>query len=773
MKSHQRHEEHGIDLEKLQSVIQRNWIILLVIFLVINAIAYFTIRWTKPLYESESILRLDVKDDRNLLGIPNLTDENENVLAGEIELIRSKNFLSRVLESMDLSVGYYTAGDVLNDEKFRNSPIYASVDVVESHGYDVPIYIQIIDKNNYRASAGSRSDLDDSPVYAFDDLVEFGGVKFRLYLTRTFSESDLDFVHFFIPYSDRALLQFMESNLTVEPAKQVAKTIRISFKDNNPEKAQTMVNAIDTLYLKYTDRQKNQENEQKIQWLDKELEKIENQLSSYENYIEEFTIENRSSDLNEDLKRVLKMMNTLDSQRYELDSRISEMRRLQRTIETEEDRDILAASSMALPPYLQENVVELDELLIRRERLRLTYTESTMAIQRLNDGIANAKEGVLSQISGLIAQLENELVEVNNSKARLEQQFSALPGKSNEFNKNKRFYQLYEEFYLSLLQSKAQFEIARAGTNNDFVILSSANLPTIPISPNKLIIHGIGLVASLIATLLLIGIFYLADNKVNNLKELESATDVSVLGSIPRISSMNQSSLLVDRRPKSSVSEALRSIRTNLQFMIGQNQSPVISITSTVSGEGKTFLAVNLGAILSMTNKRVIILDLDMRRPRIHDAFENDNSEKGMSTVLIDQYDVKDCIRHTRLQNLDYIPSGPNPPNPSELLLSPKLDEMVASLREMYDFIVLDTPPVGVVTDGKILLQKSDLSVYVVRANYSRKTFLSVLNDLHKNPATSNMALVLNNANRSGAEKYGYGYYENRKTSNANVEQTT
>jgi capsular exopolysaccharide synthesis family protein len=197
--------------------------------------------------------------------------------------------------------------------------------------------------------------------------------------------------------------------------------------------------------------------------------------------------------------------------------------------------------------------------------------------------------------------------------------------------------------------------------------------------------------------------------------------------------------------------------------MIGDaSSSPLISITSTISGEGKTFLAVNLGAILAMTNKRVVILDLDMRRPRVHAAFDEENSEKGISTILINKYSISDSIRSTRLDNLFYIPSGPVPPNPSELLLTAGFDQLIEELRASFDLIILDTPPIGVVTDGKIILQKSDLAIYVVRANYSQRSFLKEISALHETH-TTNLGVVLNSANRSGTEKYGYGYYENRK----------
>jgi capsular exopolysaccharide synthesis family protein len=336
-----------------------------------------------------------------------------------------------------------------------------------------------------------------------------------------------------------------------------------------------------------------------------------------------------------------------------------------------------------------------------------------------------------------------------------------MPDKNTKFSKNQRFYKLYEEFYLSMMKSKAEFEIAQAGSTPDFKILSSATLPTIPISPKKTMILGIGLVAGIVLNFFFIGLVYLLNNQITSLQELEKYTKLPVLGVIPLTHSIATSPFHVIENPKSVLSEAVRTLRTNLDFFLAAGNKKVIAISSTISGEGKSFLALNLGGVLALSRKKVALLDLDMRKAKNNLPFEIQDSSKGISTILIQKNTWEDCIVKTSLENFDYLPAGPQPPNPSELLLNGEFLNLLQDMKEHYDYLVLDTPPIGLVTDGIMAMKRSDLSIYVLRANYSDKDFVK---NLHRTIAINkftNVALVLN-AIPASAKSYGYGYYEER-----------
>jgi len=337
-----------------------------------------------------------------------------------------------------------------------------------------------------------------------------------------------------------------------------------------------------------------------------------------------------------------------------------------------------------------------------------------------------------------------------------------MPDKNTQYAKKQRFYKLYEEFYLTMMQSRAEFEISKAGSTPDFKILSTASLPTVPISPQRYMILGIGFVAGVVLSLFFIGILYVANNKITSVLEIESSTSAPVLGTIPLSHHSPVSAFHVIDNPRSSVSESIRSLRTNLDFFTTGGVKKVISVSSTVSGEGKSFLAMNLGAVIAMSHKKVVLLDLDMRKMKASPfAVDNENAGKGISTILIKKHRWQDCLIGTALNMFDYIPSGPHPPNPSELLLNGEFSSLLEELKNSYDFVLIDTPPVGLVTDGVMAMKRSDLSIYVFRANYSKKEFLYNLQRIIAINRLNHVATVLN-ALPAAHKGYGYGYYEDQ-----------
>jgi tyrosine-protein kinase Etk/Wzc len=360
----------------------------------------------------------------------------------------------------------------------------------------------------------------------------------------------------------------------------------------------------------------------------------------------------------------------------------------------------------------------------------------------------------------------NKLQEANQTKLRLEHQFANMPDKSTEFSKNLRFYKLYEQFYLSLMQSKSEFEIAQAGSFADFKILSPATMPSRPLSPNKMMIAGIGFVASLILILFFIGTAYLLNDRITSVAEIEKIDNVPVLGVVPASKHLNGAGLHIIDHPKSMVSESIRTLRTNLDFFGIHKNKKVIAISSTVSGEGKSFVAMNLGGVMAASNKKVILVDLDMRKPKTNLTVTPDDRTKGISTILIQRNSWQECLTKTILDNLDFIPSGPHPPNPSELLMNGNFQTLLEELKTIYDYIILDTPPVGLVTDGIMAMKQSDVSIYIFRANYSKKDFLFNLQRIININKFSNITTLLNALPNTGEQSYGYGYYEDPEKDN-------
>ena len=253
-----------------------------------------------------------------------------------------------------------------------------------------------------------------------------------------------------------------------------------------------------------------------------------------------------------------------------------------------------------------------------------------------------------------------------------------------------------------------ELEITRAGTITRSVELSPASLPKSQIAPQRGLIIGGGFSTGIVLSIVFLLISYLVHNKITSIQELGQLADIPILGAIPKYKSFpgHLSSMVISKDSKSSLSEALRTVRTNLDFIHSDKNSKTISITSTVSGEGKTFIAVNLGAIMALSGRKVCVVDIDMRKPKIHLAFEKALQSEGVSTILSGKASVEDNIQKTSIENLKFIGAGPvSPPNPSELLLQPPFSNMLKLLKSQFDVVILDTPPVGLVTDGQLVMK--------------------------------------------------------------------
>ena len=749
----------GIDLLKLKSITFKSLPFILLIFAISIGVTALTIRYTKQLFESSSVLQIDFKSEAKILGFKSF-DEDINNLAREIEIIKSKLFLSKVAEELKIDFSYFKYGDILYEERYRTSPF--QIDFFNSISYyNRPIDIEIIDESRFELSYSIGPESDFKESFAFGDTVRTREFSLVASLNDKY-DSRIDNKYFFTANTVSNTVKYLDNNLTVEPLDFKAKTITISFKDHNRYKARDIVHAIDTLYLYYTQLQKNQANKQKINFLDEQLDQTEEKLSELEDYFENFTIDNKTNNLDANLSRTIRILEELDSQRYVLEKQILTVNKIHARVMEEEDEDAFDATDISLlSSEIQEDIDQLNLLYQDKEILLNSYNENTFAYQKKAAEIDYLKDRISRYIESQKTSLVNSLAQLKDKREKLEREFVDLPSKRTEYTKTERYYSLYEEFYLSLIKNKAEFELAQAGTVADYLILSPAYTPIDPIAPNKVIYYGVGTVSGFLLSFLFLGIRYLTHNKVTNQAELEKSSSAFVLGSVPFYSLDKNSRFVINRNLKSEISEAFRAIRSNLEFINGPKTKTVISVTSTISGEGKTFITVNLGGIISLLKSRVLLIDLDMRKPRFHEIFSEADLSKGLSTLLIKKHSVDECVQRTSLDNLDYICAGPIPPNPSELILSSAFTELMEELKKQYDVIIIDTPPVGLVTDGIHALKISDIPIYVVRADYSKKAFLKNIDRLIKLSKLSNLSLILNSTKSSEAGKYGYGkgYY--------------
>ncbi|MEM0940230.1 MAG: polysaccharide biosynthesis tyrosine autokinase [Bacteroidota bacterium] len=757
----------SFDLERFWYVFKRSkfWIIGLIFFAI--ASSYLYIRYTKPIYSSNSIVKLDFQSEANVLGVTNVINSQErNELSGEIELIRSHLFLSWIIEQSNLNVSYHIYGRYLTDEQYKTSPFLVSFKILDPIFYDRPVDVKIISTDRFTLSYTIR-DKENLSTHRFGEEIKTPYVNLLIDKTPYLNQDLIGEWFFFTINSEKSLVDYLQQNVQITPENFNARTIKISFSDHKANKARDLVKLIDSLYLIYTQEVKNQAIEQKIQFLNSQIKQTEEKLSEFEDYFEDFTIKNRTTDLGEDLNRTLSHLNKIDSQRFSIKTHLADLEVIKQKVKEQGAIIIDPISGEYLPTPLKNALAQYAELQQERELKLASYNETSYIIKQLTLQIEKTEitlEGLMDSYANILSK---RLDEVDLKRQFFESNLSQLPSMGTQYSKKRRLYDLQADQLLLLQTSKMELEITRAGSVTKNIVLSPASLPSIPIKPQKLLIIMAGCSMGLVLSVVFLSVKYLMHNKIAGLKELERIVEVPILGGVPNYGKkLEHSSLVTIKDLSSSISEALRTIRTNMDFIGGGEPFTLLSITSTVSGEGKTFVAVNLGAIIAMTGKKVAVVDLDMRKPKIHIAFGKENRVEGVSMILARKSTIEKGLVKSSLDRLFFIPSGPTPPNPSELLLQKEFDEFLTNLKEEFDVVILDTPPVGLVTDGRIVMKKSDIQLYIVRADFSKKNFIKVMNDLHSTGQFKNMATILNSIDNTPAYGYGYGhgYYTDEKS---------
>lgn len=761
-----------LDLGKILGILRKSllWIILLNTLTI--SLAWLYLRYTKPVYESSSDLKITVENEKNMQALSSVIGlgvKEEDNLAGELEFMRSEIISNVVIDNLDLDVSYHAKGNILDSELYKKAPFkITSYDLKAKGLFDRKFFVKIINENRFELSYKEGEALIKN-TYSFDKKIKTPFFELEITLLGKFSSDYTYQNYYFIINSPNASKQYIRNNLNVGVANKDAKIISLRFSDFDPLKAQDIVAQIDSVYIVESVKEKNKSNVQQIEYLDSEIAKFEDSLLLYEASMQGFYIQNKSKDTDSKLQKALEVFEKVQPERQKLTRQLVLLNELEGLIIRNEDlRDFIPALALLANEKVASQIESYRQLVEERKKLSLSQIEGkTYRQDAIGLRFESAKENLLLYIQGGRRLLNESIRDINIKVAEAEDALLGHPSRSREFNKISRLYTTYNERFNALLSNKIQIEIAKAGVVPKCIILSPASLPTIPIRPDRLQIYIVGGVAGLFLSLALVALRYLMHNTIISQADLEKIIIAPLLGSIPEYKKekMQHTKLIVGRNSKSSINESLRAIRTNMEFMLPTGKGlydadscTLLSVTSTISGEGKTFVASNLGGIIALSNLKVIILDFDMRKPKLHLAFDAQN-EQGVSSILIGKKTVEECIQKTEINSLDFISSGPTPPNPSELILREDLDLMFDKLRKLYDVVIIDTPPVGLVTDGVLIMKKVDMPIYIARANYSKKLFAKNINRLIRANNFLNLAVILNSVKRSSGGYGGYGNY--------------
>ena len=465
-------------------------------------------------------------------------------------------------------------------------------------------------------------------------------------------------------------------------------------------------------------------------------------------------------DIEEGGKNYKNLLFQYGNSKDEVERKISYLNTLKNYLKSSVDFSKLPAPTVAgiEEQNLNFNVSKLIALSI--ERSELTYSvKGAVYYERIDNEISSVKKVLLENANSYKNALMFDLNLANQKIGKIENEISQLPENKQEWLKLSRKYNLSDNIYNTFLQKRSEASIVKAANLPDIVSIDPAkDVGGGLLGPKTSVNYVLAFFMGLIIPLILVFFIFFISNSVQNIEDISAQTQLPLIGIVGL--KYSESNLSVFERPKSALSESFRAIRSSLQYLYKKQNvdgSKTLMLTSSVSGEGKTFCSLNIATVFALSEKKTIILGLDLRKPKIFDDF-NIKNEVGAVNYLIGERKLEDVIQKTHVPYLDVITSGPIPPNPSELILGDSMREMIAQLKKTYDYIVLDTPPVGLVSDALELSQFCDVTLYVVRQNFTKKEMLTLLNNRTKRGELNNVSIIFNGYENKAKYGVGYGY---------------
>ncbi|WP_194850522.1 GumC family protein [Nonlabens antarcticus] len=762
--------------ESLSEQIQpylRKWWWFVVSALVILSVAAIYLRYSTSIYQAEaSILIKDTQSGGGISEIAALGDlgslgSNFNTVENEIEILSSRKLMSRVVEELALDVQYFNEGNVKISESFQSASFRIVKNQTEELSEPVAFYAQKIsateisywneeDKERKTVKMGSAVSLKEKLSVVFLDS--------KIAITR----EEEKFPLFLITISDleSTVIRYTHK-LMVDQAVKSGSVINLSIADPVPNKAEAILNQLIVEYNKDATEDKNIVAQNTVNFIDERLANIELSLDSVEIKKENFKRSNNLSDIVAEATLNLESSAAYTARQIEAQTQLSIARDLKNYMSSLGTNEYIPANLTMENSSINQIINNYNELLLTYNQRTETATDLNPLIQELQGQLSSLKTAINSSLNSYIQSLETRLGSISLQSSTIDRRLGEVPGTERTARDIERDQTIVEAIYLYLFQKKEETAISLAVTAPKAKIVDSALVANQPISPKPQIILLGALIVGLLIPFAFIYLKGLLYNKIENRKDITAKlTNTSFLGEIPKLSTDDEDT--IKKNDRSVLAESFRILRTNLQYKIATlpktGKAPVIIVTSSVKGEGKTFVSYNLAMTMANSGKNILLIGGDIRNPQLHRYLqEGSKSLKGVTEFLVyPEYTNQELI-HTsdENENLKIMLSGSIPPNPAELWLSGRVDELLDYAKDTFDVVIIDSAPSMLVTDTLLISDKADVTVYVSRANYTEKPLLDFVSDTIENGKLKNVSMVLNNvktANFGYGNKYAYSY---------------
>ena len=770
-------DEEKVNYQELlfRYIIHWPWFVASVLICLIGAWGY--LYFQIPVYQvSASIIIKDDKKGGNSgsadlenLGLGGVITSAQSI-DNEIEVLRSKTILKEVVNSLELYITYYDEDEFPRQEMYKTSPVVVNLTAQEA---DKLSNAALIDMKlasdggldvNLKVGLNEYNKRFDKLPAVFPTNVGTFGFTLRDSLSNGQVEGQKEVRHISAVVSQPfGVAKGYQWALTIAPTSKATSVATVSLINTNIQRGQDFINKLMEMYNRNTNNDKNEVAEKTREFINERIKIIDEELGNTEEKLETFKRNAGLTDISSDAQLAVSGNAEYEKKRVENGTQINLVRDLAKYINNPLNEYEVLPSNIGLTDNgLTTQLERYNELVVERKRLLRTSTENNPMIINLDMSIRAMKANVKAAIDGTLQGLLIVKADLDREASRFSRRISDAPGQERQYVSIARQQEIKAGLYLMLLQKREENAIMLAATANNAKIIDEPVAEGGPVSPKPKMIYMIALV---LGVGLPVGIIFLTSFtkfKIEGRGDVEKLTRLPIVGDVPLTGEKN-GSIAVFENQNNLMSETFRNVRTNLQFMLGNGQK-VILVTSTVSGEGKSFISVNLAISLSLLGKKVIIVGLDIRKPGLNKVFNIPRKEVGITQYLTNpEKNLMDLVQPSDVsKNLYILPGGTVPPNPTELLARDGLDKAIETLKKNFDYVILDTAPVGMVTDTLLIGRVADLSVYVCRADYTHKNEYTLINELAENNKLPKLCTVINGLDlkrRKYGYYYGYGKY--------------
>lgn len=769
-------EEYQEDDIQLRAILEKylihwKWFVLAVILFLFTAKIY--LRYTTPMYQaSTTILVKDEKKGGMLSELSAFADMGlgsglKSNVDNEIEILKSRSLIESTVKKLELNISIFEKGRVNTRELYTEAPIEVHFSNVKPDFYSDQMKWEFVKLSPNTFELVSAIEEDIPILLTHKKEFQYGEIiptrNGNLIITKPFgikpSKKLEDKSIFIVVTPFENVVASYQKRLVVDPISKTSSVVAISLTDPVLKRAEVFLNDLIQIYNDDAAADKNFISENTSKFIASRLILITQELDGVEKEVESFKRSNSLTDIESEAKLFIEGSSDYNKKSVENEIQLNVVSSLLDFMKKSTNGDLLPSNIISGQADASALINSYNQLVLNRNRILKSATLSNPSVVKLDEQITSLKANVAESLSRLQANLTIQKRNLKGQEGLLESKIGKIPVQERQFRVIARQQKVKEELYLYLLQKREETAISLAATAPNARVIDDAKASKIPVSPKKNIIY---LGALLMGLLIPFGILYikdLLDTKVKTRFDITDKFNIPFLGDVPKSLTPNE---MISTTSRTSSAEALRIVRTNLDFMLNQvpdGKAKSIFLTSTIPGEGKTFLSVNLAGIFALSGKKVLLIGMDIRSPKLNE-YIGLPSAKGLTDYLTTKGAViGDYINKLNgFEDFDVLLAGSIPPNPTEMLMNKKLDELFAQLKSDYDFILVDTAPVSLVSDTLIVAKYADTFVYVVRANHLDKRMLNIPESMHKENKLPNMAFLLNDTDVTKGYGYGYGY---------------